>query len=164
MITCRRIWPSILSFSLFGIFPTTGAKEKTQTQKRTNHVNSIFSRNHHLCLRLCAQRVGRWRPGSYCRSTRTRALFALLGTTYGGNGVTNFALPNLQGGHADATSAVAFPLGQKRQARPVIRWSRPKCHPTRTSRWRAKRGGSKRSGQQPSWADGKLTPIIPSPT
>lgn len=25
------------------------------------------------------------------------ALFALLGTTYGGNGTTNFALPNLQG-------------------------------------------------------------------
>jgi len=24
------------------------------------------------------------------------ALFALLGTTYGGNGTTNFALPNLQ--------------------------------------------------------------------
>jgi microcystin-dependent protein len=26
-----------------------------------------------------------------------QALFSLLGTTYGGNGVTNFALPNLQG-------------------------------------------------------------------
>jgi microcystin-dependent protein len=26
-----------------------------------------------------------------------QALFALLGTTYGGNGTTNFALPNLQG-------------------------------------------------------------------
>jgi microcystin-dependent protein len=26
-----------------------------------------------------------------------RALFSLLGTTYGGNGETNFALPNLQG-------------------------------------------------------------------
>jgi microcystin-dependent protein len=24
-------------------------------------------------------------------------LFSLLGTTYGGNGTTNFALPNLQG-------------------------------------------------------------------
>ena len=28
---------------------------------------------------------------------QNQALFALLGTTYGGNGVTNFALPNLQG-------------------------------------------------------------------
>lgn len=28
---------------------------------------------------------------------QNQALFALLGTTYGGNGSTNFALPNLQG-------------------------------------------------------------------
>jgi microcystin-dependent protein len=28
---------------------------------------------------------------------QNQALFALLGTTYGGNGVNNFALPNLQG-------------------------------------------------------------------
>jgi microcystin-dependent protein len=28
---------------------------------------------------------------------RNQALFSLLGTTYGGNGVSNFALPNLQG-------------------------------------------------------------------
>lgn len=28
---------------------------------------------------------------------QNQALFALLGTTYGGNGETNFALPNLQG-------------------------------------------------------------------
>jgi len=28
---------------------------------------------------------------------QNQALFSLLGTTYGGNGVTNFALPNLQG-------------------------------------------------------------------
>ncbi|HUA68937.1 MAG TPA: tail fiber protein [Candidatus Saccharimonadales bacterium] len=28
---------------------------------------------------------------------QNQALFALLGTTYGGNGVTTFALPNLQG-------------------------------------------------------------------
>lgn len=31
------------------------------------------------------------------------ALFSLLGTTYGGNGVSNFALPNLQGSFAMAT-------------------------------------------------------------
>jgi microcystin-dependent protein len=28
---------------------------------------------------------------------QNQALFALLGTTYGGNGITSFALPNLQG-------------------------------------------------------------------
>jgi microcystin-dependent protein len=31
---------------------------------------------------------------------QNQALFALLGTTYGGNGVQNFALPNLQGNFA----------------------------------------------------------------
>ena len=30
--------------------------------------------------------------------SQNTALFSLLGTTYGGNGKTNFALPNLQGG------------------------------------------------------------------
>src|ERR1700755_2085298 len=29
--------------------------------------------------------------------SQNTALFSLLGTTYGGNGTTNFALPNLQG-------------------------------------------------------------------
>jgi microcystin-dependent protein len=32
-------------------------------------------------------------------------LFALYGTTFGGNGVTTFALPNLNGGAADGGSA-----------------------------------------------------------
>jgi microcystin-dependent protein len=52
------------------------------------------------------------------------ALFALLGTLYGGNGVTNFALPNLQGrtplhvgpttshGQIGGAAAVALTLGQ----------------------------------------------------
>jgi microcystin-dependent protein len=43
---------------------------------------------------------------------QNQALFALLGTTYGGNGVTNFALPNLQGAMPMHVSG-AFPLGQK---------------------------------------------------
>jgi microcystin-dependent protein len=41
---------------------------------------------------------------------QNQALFALLGTTYGGNGTTTFGLPNLQG---RSTMAVAngYPLG-----------------------------------------------------
>src|SRR5438132_4463320 len=42
------------------------------------------------------------------------ALFSLLGTTYGGNGQTTFALPNLQGRtpiHVDSSGG-AFTLGQ----------------------------------------------------
>jgi len=37
--------------------------------------------------------------------TQNTALFALLGTMYGGNGTSNFALPNLEG-------AVALHAGQ----------------------------------------------------
>lgn len=35
--------------------------------------------------------------GQLLAINQNQALFALLGTTYGGNGQTNFALPNLQG-------------------------------------------------------------------
>ncbi len=42
---------------------------------------------------------------------QNQALFSILGTTYGGNGFTNFALPNLQGTTAMHTSDV-HPLGE----------------------------------------------------
>ena len=35
--------------------------------------------------------------GQFLPINQNQALFALLGTTYGGNGQTNFALPNLRG-------------------------------------------------------------------
>ncbi|NDW10797.1 phage tail protein [Dysgonomonas sp. 520] len=35
--------------------------------------------------------------GQFLSISQNQALFALLGTTYGGNGFTTFALPNLQG-------------------------------------------------------------------
>ena len=35
--------------------------------------------------------------GQILSINQNQALFALLGTTYGGNGIQNFALPNLQG-------------------------------------------------------------------
>jgi microcystin-dependent protein len=35
--------------------------------------------------------------GQTMNITQYQALFALLGTTYGGNGTTNFLLPNLYG-------------------------------------------------------------------
>ena len=35
--------------------------------------------------------------GQFLPIAQNQALFSLLGTTYGGNGVTTFALPNLQG-------------------------------------------------------------------
>ena len=50
--------------------------------------------------------------GQFLPINQNQALFSLLGTTYGGNGQTTFALPNLQGRvpvHADGGS---FVLGQ----------------------------------------------------
>lgn len=43
---------------------------------------------------------------------QNQALFALLGTTYGGNGQTNFALPNLRGRYA-MHEGNGFTLGQQ---------------------------------------------------
>ncbi len=47
---------------------------------------------------------------------QNQALFALIGTFYGGNGVTNFALPNLQGRapmHVSGTHALGVPDGEE---------------------------------------------------
>lgn len=43
---------------------------------------------------------------------QNQALFALLGTTYGGNGQTNFALPDLRG-KAPVSFGAGFTLGQQ---------------------------------------------------
>lgn len=42
--------------------------------------------------------------------SQNQALFALLGTTYGGNGVTTFQLPNLQG-RVPVMQSASIPLG-----------------------------------------------------
>src|SRR5687767_15324645 len=38
-----------------------------------------------------------WCDGQLLPLSQNTALFSLLGTTYGGNGMSNFALPDLQG-------------------------------------------------------------------
>jgi microcystin-dependent protein len=48
---------------------------------------------------------------------QNQALFSLLGTTYGGNGQTNFALPNLQG--KAPSGAASF------WARQAVKWPIP---------------------------------------
>jgi microcystin-dependent protein len=62
--------------------------------------------------------------GQFLPIAQNQALFSLLGTTYGGNGQTTFALPNLRGrlpihegdgqtlGEAAGTSAVTVNIGQ----------------------------------------------------
>ncbi|GEN73536.1 MULTISPECIES: phage tail protein [Chryseobacterium] len=53
--------------------------------------------------------------GSLLRISTNSALFSILGTTYGGDGVTTFALPNLKGrmaiGAGNANSNEYYPLG-----------------------------------------------------
>ncbi|KMQ63454.1 tail protein [Chryseobacterium sp. BLS98] len=53
--------------------------------------------------------------GSILSISQNSALFSLLGTTYGGDGITTFALPNLIGrmalGAGNMTSSKYYPLG-----------------------------------------------------
>lgn len=49
--------------------------------------------------------------GQFLAIAQNQALFALLGTTYGGNGTTTFALPNVQGRIMIGFTA-NFPQGQ----------------------------------------------------
>ncbi|KFF08495.1 phage tail protein [Chryseobacterium luteum] len=53
--------------------------------------------------------------GSLLRISNNSALFSILGTIYGGDGVTTFALPNLKGrmavGAGNVTSNEYYPLG-----------------------------------------------------
>jgi microcystin-dependent protein len=55
--------------------------------------------------------------GQLLSITQNQALFALLGTSYGGDGTTNFALPNLNGrvavGQGASPSGSAWALGQQ---------------------------------------------------
>src|SRR5687768_9367054 len=44
-----------------------------------------------------APRGWAWCDGQLLPLSQNTALFSLLGTTYGGNGMSNFALPDLQG-------------------------------------------------------------------
>jgi microcystin-dependent protein len=54
-----------------------------------------------------------WTPcnGQLLPINQNQALFSLLGTTYGGNGTTNFALPNLQA-RVPVHMGTGFSLGQ----------------------------------------------------
>jgi microcystin-dependent protein len=50
--------------------------------------------------------------GSVVSISQNEALYSLLGTTYGGDGVTTFAVPDLRG-RAPMHQAGGYPLGQK---------------------------------------------------
>jgi microcystin-dependent protein len=51
--------------------------------------------------------------GQFLPINQNQALFSLLGTTYGGNGQTTFALPDLRGRSPLGFSDSGYPLGSK---------------------------------------------------
>ena len=54
-----------------------------------------------------------WCDGQLLPLSQNTALFSLLGTTYGGNGKSNFALPDLQGTRADAPGPGPGPVAAR---------------------------------------------------
>jgi microcystin-dependent protein len=77
-----------------------------------------------------------WCDGQLLPLSQNTALFSLLGTTYGGNGKSNFALPDLQGrapmhpgrGQVSACTIWAKPAA----AKPSLCWNpRYRVMPTR---------------------------------
>lgn len=48
--------------------------------------------------------------GQLMAISQNTALFSLLGTTYGGDGTTNFALPNLKGKEPDSNTHFCIAL------------------------------------------------------
>ena len=75
--------------SLFGIFPS-------QT-KGLGHVQIHFLAEIRIFRSTSPRSAGRCVTDSSVPISQNTALFSLLGTTYGGDGKSNFALPNLQG-------------------------------------------------------------------
>lgn len=63
-----------------------------------------------------APRGWAWCDGQLLPLSQNTALFSLLGTTYGGNGMSNFALPDLQGNapmfHGQGPGLSLYDIGQ----------------------------------------------------
>ena len=75
--------------SLFGIFPFADLRREPMADPFVAEIR-IFPFNF-------APRGWAWCDGQLLPLSQNTALFSLLGTTYGGNGRVNFALPDLQG-------------------------------------------------------------------
>ena len=87
--------------SLFGIFPSPDLRSTIMADPFVAEIR-IFPFNF-------APKGWAWCDGQLLPLSQNTALFSLLGTTYGGNGKSNFALPDLQGARADASRAGAGP-------------------------------------------------------
>ena len=77
--------------ALSGIFPSEG--ETGNSSQQTPYLGQIVASAENILdpegWALC--------DGQLLPIAQNQALFALLGTTYGGDGITTFALPNLEG-------------------------------------------------------------------
>src|SRR5689334_24387445 len=90
MKTCHRIWSSTSLLRCRESFPRRTRRDEESMSNPFVAEIRIFTGN--FAPTGWAQCNGQLLPIS-----QNTALFSLLGTTYGGDGKSNFALPNLQG-------------------------------------------------------------------
>jgi microcystin-dependent protein len=110
----RRSWLKRLAAALGGAALAQPALARptspTQTQSFEPYIGEIILVPFNFAPRGFALCNGQLLPIS-----QNTALFSLLGTTYGGNGTTNFALPNLQGstpiGMGQGPGLPNYPIG-----------------------------------------------------
>ncbi|MFZ5815175.1 MAG: phage tail protein [Bacillota bacterium] len=93
--------------------------------------------------------------GSFLSTSEYEALFTLIGTTYGGDGQSTFALPDLRG-RLPVHAATGYTLGQMGGVEQVILTTAQMATHTHTA------GARNETGNQPSptnalWANSTLT-------
>src|SRR5438067_1114234 len=89
MKTCRRTWCSTSLSRFREFFPRRTSKEKIMSNPFVAEIRIFTGNFAPKGWALC--------DGQLMPISQNTALFSLLGTTYGGDGKSNFALPNLQG-------------------------------------------------------------------
>lgn len=103
------------AIALSGIFPSQNARELKGSAAEPDLVYTEAGDPPNIGEIIMF--AGNFAPSGYALANgqllpinQNQALFALLGTTYGGNGTTNFALPNLQG-RAVVDESPSQPIG-----------------------------------------------------
>ena len=83
--------------SLFGIFPSAKDADRRERPTREETMADPFVAEIRIFPFNFAPKGWAWCNGQLLPLSQNTALFSLLGTTYGGDGKSNFALPDLQG-------------------------------------------------------------------
>ncbi len=122
---------------------TTALRCRAYSRRATNETTRGRSARRILCpthfsvksgySRVILTRAdGRFAQGSCCRSRRTTPLYALIGTTFGGDGITIFGLPDMRG---------RIPVGQDRDRafRPMLWGRKPEPRASRSPSTRCRR-------------------------